>query len=97
MISKGEGEIESLQKQISDCGEYDKICKQKREQLKTTSEVLDDILSQGEISNTNLRMLVKRVNIHQNEDKSIDIRFDMNGDFNGSASVFIENEGEEIA
>ena len=49
MISKGEDEIESLQKQISDCGEYDKICMQKREQLKTTSEVLDDILSQGEI------------------------------------------------
>lgn len=47
MISKGEDEIESLQKQISDCREYDKICKQKREQLKTTSEVLDDILSQG--------------------------------------------------
>ena len=27
---------------------------------------------------------------HQNEDKSLDIRFEMNGEFNGTVRVFIE-------
>jgi len=43
-------------------------------------------------------MLVKRIYIHQNEDKSLDIRFEMNGEFNGTVSVFIEPTEElEIA
>ena len=52
--------------------------------------ILDEILSEGTISDINLRMLVKRIFIHQNEDKSLDIRFEMNGEFNGTVSVFIE-------
>ena len=43
-------------------------------------------------------MLVKKILIHQNEDKSLDIRFEMNGEFNGTFSIFIEPEKEsEIA
>ena len=37
-------------------------------------------------------MLVKKITIHQNEDKSLDVNFEMNGDFNGSTSVFIETD-----
>jgi predicted RNase H-like nuclease (RuvC/YqgF family) len=97
MIKKREDEITNLEKKIADLREYDKVCKQKREQLKDTSAVLDDILSQGEISDTNLRMLVKKVTIHQNEDKSLDIRFEMNGEFNNSSSVFLDDDRLEIA
>lgn len=42
------------------------------------------------ISDINLRILVKRIFIHQNEDKSLDIRFKMNGEFNGTVSMFIK-------
>ena len=42
----------------------------------------------------NLRMLVKKILIHQNNDKSLDIRFEMNGEFNPSCSVFVEPEDE---
>ena len=79
-------------------GVDDKICKQRKEQLKNTTQILDEILSEGTISDINLRMLVKRIFIHQNEDKSLDIRFEMNGEFNGTVSVFIEPTEElEIA
>ena len=91
-------EIAKLDKKISDLREYDKICKQRKEQLKNTTQILDEILSEGTISDINLRMLVKRIFIHQNEDKSLDIRFEMNGEFNGTVSVFIEPTDElEIA
>lgn len=94
MIRKREEEIAQLEQKIAELHEYDKVCKQRREQLKSTTEVIEDILSEGEISDINLRMLVKKVVIHQNEDKSIDISFEMNGDFNCSVSVFLENNEE---
>ena len=97
-LTKREEEISAIEKRITDLKEYDKICKQRKEQLKNTTQILDEILSEGTISDINLRMLVKRIFIHQNEDKSLDIRFEMNGEFNGTVSVFIEPTDElEIA
>ena len=58
--------------------------------------LLDEVLSQGEISDTNLRMLVRSVTIHQNEDKSIDVRFEMNGDFVGGTTIMWEPEFEAV-
>ena len=39
----------------------------------------------------NLRMLVKRITIHQNADRSIDIRIEMNGAFDANVSVFLKS------
>ncbi len=85
--------------QIYDCDyimntqrEYDKVCKQRKEQLKDTTQILDEILSKGKISDVNLRMLVTKILIHQNEDKSFDVKFEMNGDFNNVSSVPILSE-----
>ena len=94
MIEKREKEIETLQNKISECHEYGKVCKQRQELLKSTSLLLDEVLSQGEISDANLRMLVKSVTIHQNEDKSIDVHFEMNGDFAGGTTIMWEPEFE---
>ncbi len=90
MIAKREEEIKQLKQKISDLREYDKICKQRKEQLKNTTQILDEIISEGAISDINLRMLVKQILIHQNEDKSLDIRFEMNGEFNDTVSIFID-------
>ena len=43
----------------------------------------------GIISDANLRMLVKSVIVHQNEDKSLDVQFVMNGDFGNSTMIII--------
>ncbi len=51
-----------------------------------------EILSEGKISDVNLRMLVNKILIHQNEDKSLDIKFEMNGDFNNASNILIESE-----
>lgn len=73
---------------------YDKVCKQRKDQLKNTTQILDEILSDGKISDVNLRMLVNKILIHQNEDKSLDIKFEMNGDFNDSNFICTEPEIE---
>lgn len=92
MIAKREEEIKNHEAKITELEEYDKVCKLKKEQLKSTKQILDDVLSEGKISDVNLRMLVKKIIIHQNEDKSLDIKIEMNGDFDGSASVFLDKE-----
>ena len=98
MIAKREEEISALEKRIADLREYDKICKVRKEQLKNTTQILYEIISEGTISDVNLRMLVKKILIHQNDDKSLDIRFEMNREFNSTFSVFIEpKEESEIA
>ena len=76
--------------------EYDKVCKQRQELLKSTSALLDEVLSQGEISDANLRMLVKSVIIHQSEDKSIDVHFEKNGDFAGGTTIMWGPEFEVV-
>ena len=90
MIEKREAEIASLNNKISECREYDKACKRKQQMLKSTSMLLDDILYDGIISDANLRMLVKGVTVHQNEDKSLDVQFEMNGDFKNSTMIILE-------
>lgn len=74
--------------------EYDKVCKQRKEHLKSTTQILDGILSEGKISDVNLRMLVNKILIHQNEDKRLDIKFEMNGDFNNISSMPITLENQ---
>ena len=90
MIEKREADIAGLQSKISECREYDKVCKQKQQVLTSTSMLLDDILYEGIISDTNLRMLVKGVTVHQNDDKSLDVQFEMNGDFKNSTMIILE-------
>ena len=84
MIEKRETEIQNLEKKIVDLRNYDEVCKNRREELKNTSDLIEKILEEGHISNVNLRMLVKQVTVHQNEDKSINVKFDMNGSFSNS-------------
>ena len=54
------------------------------------------MIDEGIISNTHLRMLVNQVQVHQNKDKSLDIRFRMNGNWNGGVAVYVEPENKEI-
>ena len=58
-------------------------------------ESFDDNVT-GIISDTHLRMLVNQVQIHQNKDKSLDIKFRMNGNWSGGVAVYVEPESEEI-
>ncbi|MDO4945276.1 MAG: hypothetical protein Q4E74_08785 [Ruminococcus sp.] len=44
------------------------------------------------MSDAQLRTLVRRIVVHQNEDKSLNIRLEFNGDFEDSVSVYVEKE-----
>ena len=92
MIAKREEEIETLQNKIEESRQFDEISRQKRDNLKSTADLLEEILSESKISDANLRILVRQIYVHQNEDKSLDVRFEFNGDFKDNASVYLEEE-----
>ena len=64
----------------------------KRNDLRTTADLLEKMIEEQHISDANLRLLVKRVYVHQNEDKSLDVRLEFNGDFEDSVAVYVEGE-----
>ncbi len=68
------------------------VAKERHSKLKSIAEMLDEILEKGELSDAQLRTLVRRIVVHQNEDKSLDIRLEFNGDFEDSVSVYVEKE-----
>ncbi|MBR1863601.1 MAG: hypothetical protein IJ806_05900 [Ruminococcus sp.] len=70
------------------------MSKERRKSLQKTSEVIAEIMEEGHISDTHLRMLVRQVTIHQNEDKSLDIEFEMNGNWNGSVAVYVSPDDD---
>ena len=92
MIRKRESEIADLKKTNEDLERYDVVSREKREQLTNISELLKDVLNTPKINDINLRMLVKRVEVHQNEDKTLDLRFEFNGGFEDSYGVEILDE-----
>ena len=81
MIAKREQEITDLERKIEESRQFDEVSRRKRDELKSTAEMLEDMLSEPKISDANLRLLLKKVYVHQNEDKSIEVRFEFNGDF----------------
>ena len=94
MIEKRESEVTMLEKRIADLQEYDKVCKEHKEQLFDTAETLKGVLAQSRISDISLRMFVKHVKVHQNEDKSLELTFELNGPFEDSTMVFVGEENE---
>lgn len=89
MIEDRERQIAELKKKIAECRAFDRISREKHKNLKKTSEVIEEIISAGQISDSQLRMLVKKVTVHQNEDATLNIEFEMNGNWNGSYAVMI--------
>ena len=82
MIKKREAEIVNLTQKIEDCRKFD--------ELMSTAELLDEVLLEPYISNINIRLLVRKINVHENEDGSLDVSLELNGDFHDSSTVCFE-------
>ena len=90
MIEKREAEIAELTQKIEDCKKFDELSKKRRDELMSTAELLDEVLLEPYISDTNIRLLVRKINVHENEDGSLDVTLEFNGDFHDSSTVCFE-------
>ena len=90
MIEKREAEIAELTQKIEKCRKFDALSKKRRDELTSTAELLDEVLLEPYISDANMRLLVRKINVHENEDGSLDVTLEFNGDFKNSSTVCFE-------
>ena len=87
-----EQEITELEQRVEESREFDAVSRRKRDELKSTAALIEKILTEPRISDANLRLLLRMVYVHQNEDKSLDVRFEFNGDFAASYVTWMDTE-----
>lgn len=73
------------------CNSYNRYGKQHCTPHRIHEKQVDKLVIE-ELSDAQLRTPVRRIIVHQNEDKSLDIRLEFNGDFDDSVSVYVESE-----
>lgn len=90
MIEKREAEIAELTQKIEDCKRFDELSKKRRDELMSTAEMLDEVLLEPYITDANMRLLVRKVTVHENDDGSLDVNLEFNGDFKDTSTVCFE-------
>ena len=79
MINKKQKEVKELNRKNKELKQYNLVCKKRQEELDNFAEFQKDVLAQDTISDISMRMVVNKIVVHQNEDKTLDIKFEMNG------------------
>jgi DNA invertase Pin-like site-specific DNA recombinase len=87
-MKENEDTIKCLQKQISEFKNLDILSQRKREKLKTSIDLLDDIVLSGAISKATINLLVDKILIHRVDDETIDVRFIMKGAFQNHVDLY---------
>ena len=89
MIKKKQKEVKELDKKNKELKQYNLVCKKRQEELDNFAEFLKEVLAQDTISDISMRMVVNKIVVHQNEDKTLDIKFEMNGKLGDNKEIEI--------
>ena len=89
MINKKQKEVKELNRKNKELKQYNLVCKKRQEELDNFAEFLKDVLAQDTISDISMRMVVNKIVVHQNEDKTLDIKFEMNGKLGDNKEIEI--------
>lgn len=91
MINKKQKEVKELNRKNKELKQYNLICKKRQEELDNFAEFLKDVLAQDTISDISMRMVVNKMLVHQNKDKTLDIKFEMNGRLGDNKEIEIHD------
>jgi len=89
MINKKQKEVKELNRKNKELKQYNLVCKKRQEELDNFAEFLKEVLAQDTISDISMRMVVNKILVHQNEDKTLDIKFEMNGKLGDNKEIEI--------
>ena len=81
MLEKHEKEILLVKEQIAGYRNMEIVLNKKRAEMKTSIDLIDDILDSGNLSEANLRMLLQEIRVNENSDGKLDIEFCMKAAF----------------
>lgn len=92
MLEKCEAEIGTLTQAIDEMRDFDATIKKRKAEMKEGLELIEQILSEGAISDTNLRMLVDEILVYDKNGK-LDITIKLNANFRQHID-FYDDDGE---
>ena len=97
MLKKCEDDIQSLMDEIKSITDYDSTIKKRRKEIKHSTELIEQIVKDGAVSDTNLRMLIDEIVITE-KDKKLNITISLKAEFRRHLDFYDENgEISEIA
>ena len=91
MIQKREAEIASIKKQLAELESLEDTLKTRQAQLKRDIRMMDDILSEGNISESNLRLLVEKIYIAEHDGK-LDVDIHLKAPFRTHVDFYEKGE-----
>ncbi len=80
MLEKCESDIDTLSKRIAELEDMDATIKKRKAEISNSIEIFNKIIDEGEISDSDLRMLVDKIEIYEQNGK-LDINIILNGKF----------------
>ena len=94
MLKSCEADIKSFTEQIAGIRNYDETIKKRKTEIKEGIDMLDEIIRNGAISDTSLRMLVKKIIITERKGK-LKIKIQLNADFSTHID-FLHDENDPM-
>ena len=91
MIQKREAEITSIKKQLTELESLEDTLKTRQTELKRDIRMMDDILAQGNISESNLRLLVEKIYISEHDGK-LDVDIHLKAPFRTHVDFYEKGE-----
>jgi len=90
LLKKCEESIRLIQEEISALEDYETTVKKRKSEIKSVVELIDDVLSDGAISDANLRLLVNKIIITEEGDK-LDVHIKLNAKFTAHTLMYDKN------
>lgn len=91
MIQKREAEITSIKKQLTELESLEDTLKTRQAELKRDIRMMDDILAEGNISESNLRLLVEKIYISEYDGK-LDVDIHLKAPFRTHVDFYEKGE-----
>lgn len=90
MLEKCESDIQKLEYEIKSIQDYKSTIKKRKAEMKDSVEIIEEVIKEGAISDANLRLLVDKIIITENN-KKLKIKIKLNAKFQRHKDCYDEN------
>lgn len=87
MLESCESDIKKIKTEIYEIENYDDTIRKRKAELKNTLEIMEEIVAEGAVSNSNLRQLIDKIVIYETAD-GLDIRIRIQANFTTHMKIY---------
>lgn len=90
MLTECEADIARIEKELHDIENYSETINKRKQEMKSTIDMIDQIIKEGAVSDANLRILVDKIIISESDD-GLHITINLNAGFTSHLQLFDSN------